>query len=210
MDPQTGRFVSEDPYEGEIEGPVSLHRYLYAGESPVNLYDPTGQSMLNDFIRLAWRFIPTAFNTALSFGRFAHTEIQWDIWSRYPGVTPEFTLNGGRADLFEAPNFLYEIKPNGGTVSPSKQLDRYLRNNNQYSLGYTEFLGSVSPRLAPGISIDYWWDGPGIILYQGRINRVGVGAIASSVIMAVTLSNIDYLVGAVAAACASPAAAFGF
>lgn len=42
MDPTTGRFVSEDPYEGDAEGPVSLHRYLYANGSPVSMVDPNG------------------------------------------------------------------------------------------------------------------------------------------------------------------------
>lgn len=48
MDPQTGRFVSEDPYEGGIEGPVSLHRYLYANSGPVNGVDPSGRMTLGE------------------------------------------------------------------------------------------------------------------------------------------------------------------
>lgn len=210
MDPTTGRFVSEDPFEGEIEGPLSLHRFLYANSGPVNGSDPNGESMLTDFLRLAGSLIPAAFNTALSFGRFAHSEIQWDIWSKYPGVTPEIALVGGRADLFEVPNFLYEIKPNGGTVSPSKQLSRYLTKNKQYALGNTEFLGTVTPRLAPGISIDYWLDSPGIVFYQGRVNRLGVGTVVSAVILRVAISNTNYLVGAMATACSRTSAAFGF
>lgn len=43
MDPQTGRFVSEDPFGGDPNGPVSLHRYLYANQSPLMLIDPTGE-----------------------------------------------------------------------------------------------------------------------------------------------------------------------
>jgi RHS repeat-associated protein len=47
MDPSTGRFVSVDPYEGDPQAPVSLHRYLYAGISPLNYVDPSGENYLN-------------------------------------------------------------------------------------------------------------------------------------------------------------------
>jgi RHS repeat-associated protein len=45
MDPGTGRFVSVDPYAGDPQAPVSLHRYLYAGASPLSFNDPTGKSI---------------------------------------------------------------------------------------------------------------------------------------------------------------------
>ncbi|MCB9497726.1 MAG: putative Ig domain-containing protein, partial [Fibrobacteria bacterium] len=44
MDPSTGRFASEDPYEGDPNGPVSLHRYVYAASTPIRFIDPTGRS----------------------------------------------------------------------------------------------------------------------------------------------------------------------
>jgi RHS repeat-associated protein len=39
----TGRFLTIDPYLGDLQDPLSLHRYLYAGVDPVNHKDPTGQ-----------------------------------------------------------------------------------------------------------------------------------------------------------------------
>jgi hypothetical protein len=47
MDPATGRFLSLDPVDGEIESPASLHRYSYAFNNPVNYRDPTG--LFGDF-----------------------------------------------------------------------------------------------------------------------------------------------------------------
>jgi hypothetical protein len=47
MDPSTGRFLSMDPVDGEIEVPASLHRYSYAFDNPVNYRDPTG--LFGDF-----------------------------------------------------------------------------------------------------------------------------------------------------------------
>jgi len=40
MDPNTGRFTSEDPL-GFVDGP---NRYVYCAASPVNLVDPYGES----------------------------------------------------------------------------------------------------------------------------------------------------------------------
>ena len=43
-DPATGVFLSQDPLLGELEDPVTRHRYLYAASNPANFTDPTGES----------------------------------------------------------------------------------------------------------------------------------------------------------------------
>ncbi len=43
-DPETGRFVSKDPYKGERDNPISLNPYIYSYNDPINLYDPSGMS----------------------------------------------------------------------------------------------------------------------------------------------------------------------
>lgn len=40
---ETGRFLSHDPFAGDINTPISLHRYLYANASPAVFVDPTGE-----------------------------------------------------------------------------------------------------------------------------------------------------------------------
>ena len=42
MDTSTGRFISQDTYQGDINDPVSLHKYLYANAYPVMYSDPSG------------------------------------------------------------------------------------------------------------------------------------------------------------------------
>jgi RHS repeat-associated protein len=42
-DPETGRFLTKDPFEGYADVPASLNRYTYAHDNPVNLTDPSGQ-----------------------------------------------------------------------------------------------------------------------------------------------------------------------
>jgi RHS repeat-associated protein len=46
MDPTTGRFVSEDPLQGEPNMPVTQHRFHYVGSSPINFVDPSGEMLL--------------------------------------------------------------------------------------------------------------------------------------------------------------------
>ncbi|MCC6627692.1 MAG: hypothetical protein IT340_09855 [Chloroflexi bacterium] len=41
-DPATGRFLQRDPYAGLAGSPLSLHRYAYVQNNPVNATDPTG------------------------------------------------------------------------------------------------------------------------------------------------------------------------
>jgi len=47
-EPETGRFLSRDSYEGEIDNPLSRHLYTYVENNPVNYADPTGHGKLID------------------------------------------------------------------------------------------------------------------------------------------------------------------
>ncbi len=42
LNPNPGRFRTMDAYEGNNEDPLSLHKYLYAQDNPVNRIDPSG------------------------------------------------------------------------------------------------------------------------------------------------------------------------
>jgi RHS repeat-associated protein len=44
MNPLTGRFLSRDPEDGDFDDPATLHKYLYAGDDPVDQSDPTGRA----------------------------------------------------------------------------------------------------------------------------------------------------------------------
>jgi RHS repeat-associated protein len=43
MNPEDGRFLSQDLYAGRSADPISLHRYLYASDDPTVMEDPGGQ-----------------------------------------------------------------------------------------------------------------------------------------------------------------------
>ena len=48
LDVRLGRFISMDVYEGNSQDPLSLHKYLYVSDNPVNLVDPSGNEGVAD------------------------------------------------------------------------------------------------------------------------------------------------------------------
>ncbi len=46
--PDTGRFWTEDSYEGNGSDPASLHKYTYCGNNPVNAFDPSGKLSITE------------------------------------------------------------------------------------------------------------------------------------------------------------------
>ena len=46
-DPGSGRFLRRDTYEGRLNEPITLHKYLYANANPVNGIDPSGLSTIS-------------------------------------------------------------------------------------------------------------------------------------------------------------------
>ena len=47
-----GRFMSLDPYPGEMDEPASIHKYLYTNADPVNYVDPSGMSAGREYAGL--------------------------------------------------------------------------------------------------------------------------------------------------------------
>ncbi|MEW6737276.1 MAG: RHS repeat-associated core domain-containing protein, partial [Acidobacteriota bacterium] len=63
--PVTGRFMTQDSFEGFNTQPLSLHKYTYAHNDPVNKKDPTGRFAVDAAIG---NIFNTAFATAAVFG----------------------------------------------------------------------------------------------------------------------------------------------
>jgi hypothetical protein len=54
----TGRFWTRDTFEGDLQSPASLHKYIYASADPVNRHDPSGNDDLAEFAT-AFSIAPT-------------------------------------------------------------------------------------------------------------------------------------------------------
>ncbi|MDB6028311.1 MAG: wapA7, partial [Verrucomicrobiales bacterium] len=48
LSPESGRFWTMDTYDGEVQEPLSLHKYLYAHSDPVDNLDPSGNWSLTE------------------------------------------------------------------------------------------------------------------------------------------------------------------
>jgi RHS repeat-associated protein len=48
-DTNSGRFTRRDTYEGSLDDPLTLHKYIYANANPVSFIDPTGLSAFSDY-----------------------------------------------------------------------------------------------------------------------------------------------------------------
>jgi hypothetical protein len=46
--PETGRFISRDPYKGNVVDPQSLNLYLYCKNNPILYFDPSGYDAVLD------------------------------------------------------------------------------------------------------------------------------------------------------------------
>jgi RHS repeat-associated protein len=69
-DPILWRFTSRDPIEGTYENPMTLHRYLYCNNDPINKTDPTGKlgipGVFREFAEL-YEARTEAFSNVLAF-----------------------------------------------------------------------------------------------------------------------------------------------
>ncbi len=76
---ETGRFISQDSYEGSSGDPGSLHKYLYAASNPANRKDPSGfnsiveQTVVADFVGLGstYSYAPLATVSQAGLAEFA-------------------------------------------------------------------------------------------------------------------------------------------
>jgi RHS repeat-associated protein len=88
MDPQIGRFVTLDPWQGDGHVPLSFHRYLYANGSPVSLRDASGTATLGEFLTVVAMVGILAANVDCSSGNAPF------VLTKTTTVGPFFLMNG--------------------------------------------------------------------------------------------------------------------
>ncbi|MBQ0775896.1 MAG: RHS repeat-associated core domain-containing protein, partial [Gammaproteobacteria bacterium] len=91
----SGRFTQMDTWNGSMNDPIALHKYLYANANPTMYVDPTGKfASLGEFgvaftvlglgVTAAYQQGPafgSAFNTGLSMPEFQHGAGQSALWN---------------------------------------------------------------------------------------------------------------------------------
>jgi RHS repeat-associated protein len=124
MDPNTGRFASEDRFGGNANNAASLHRYLYSNSSPIAFADPSG------FLAEKWWFLR---------GILIHDYIAQKYCDEYGSVgnsscVKDYSLPGasrgpgayGYVDVFSYKRLeFYEIKPSTRVAEGLEQVQTY-------------------------------------------------------------------------------------
>nr|WP_275994511.1 RHS repeat-associated core domain-containing protein [Argonema antarcticum] len=195
-DESIGRFTRRDTWEGFLSNPVSLHKYIYAHNNPVNLTDSSGLTPLTDvvlgFRRVGLYSFLNPIYAYAQFGGIVHRAIEADILQRYSGVQIEVPVQGGRIDVIYRPSQIFDIKPLDGVVDPNIQLDRYIRMNPERNFvkGTFMFEGRLdNPPPLIGTSLRYYTDEPGVIVYYPFINETGKAMITTTLFLAIAASN---------------------
>lgn len=76
-DPQIGRFLTTDPFEGQAFDPPTLHKYLYTQNDPVNKLDPSGEFTLQE---LNAANVIVAYSASFAIGGRTHLSLNYNVY----------------------------------------------------------------------------------------------------------------------------------
>jgi RHS repeat-associated protein len=195
--PDTGRFWTMDSFAGRQEEPLSLHRYLYGWDNPVNMDDPSGNvPIVSNFIwgnRVHQKIYDDFLETGFGAQRTANQPMSSILGIPYVPI-----LTAGRPDLVQYPSAgnpgeVYEIKPVGfdNFIEGQVQLQWYLSVLNALDPQKRQWqAGSIGTYTPPSfISLSYGVFAVvsppvrGVILYyveDVRLDAILVGAYMAS------------------------------
>ena len=146
----TGRFWTMDTYEGDTEDPLSLHKYLYCQDGPVDGFDPGGHSQSTDFGNKVQDVITDEFIDSGKVGvRGGNRAIGTMVDELSVGplrLRPDlYQRNDG--DTTGAGNFFFEIKSTdpGEIAKGTSKVALYNGLLNHYGIWH------------PGSSLDYFF-----------------------------------------------------
>jgi RHS repeat-associated protein len=160
--PRVGRFLSMDPWRGEVTSPLSLNRYVYAYNNPVNYIDPTGL--------MAWYQVDDLlYGVAVSAGEAIVDAIKSPVYMYELSkamITGQLSfkdlLNGiGQsakepiAHLINNHKLIWQDKPRDPSNKEVKEYGRQLGNTIQMaagSAGAIKILAKAVPKLAKSLN----------------------------------------------------------
>lgn len=142
LDTTSGRFLTIDPYLGNLSDALSLHRYLYARLDPVDRNDPTGQqfSMAEVSISIDIDSTLESLNTAYYKNLFKFTISA--LRCIYCLINPGYQLQGAAIDL------LFD------SDTADVGLQMYERGQDMIVEGYQQ-LGEAAGEALVGTAVDF-------------------------------------------------------
>lgn len=71
MNPSTGTFITEDSFGGFTSNPITLNRYVYAGQNPISYRDPSGHffGAYGEVLSLTLREMANDYYSTIASGR---------------------------------------------------------------------------------------------------------------------------------------------
>ena len=119
--PDTGRFWTMDTFQGSSEDPLSLHRYTYCANDPVNAADPMG------LLTQSFGYLVEPIIQSVYASDHAGDVVAYGQWTRIGGLTGNlFKL---KPDIFNTTTKRWaEIKPftTSGIAKAGIQFTKYL------------------------------------------------------------------------------------
>jgi len=111
LNTSTGRFGTMDSYEGNNEDPLSLHKYLYAADSPLDNTDPSGLTLYKCLIDASASGSSLPFDLYMIGGQ--HAYIYDDTTEEIYELDGSIWHCGGTIKKVE-PNFRYRLPGQAG------------------------------------------------------------------------------------------------
>lgn len=187
MNPNTGRFLTMDSFQGNQLDPLSLQKYLYGHADPVNNTDPSGKMSVTErgtrvhtFLGKRWESQDPRFGVGLGGRRWGNRQVRtiayeitgighpnWWPWNIKPDLTE---IDSPKPQVIPATKgYIFEIKPgilslaNGGLLAheimdTTIQLAGYFILNTIMSGGYSDFW--ERGRLDANAKVQVWQDFP--------------------------------------------------
>jgi RHS repeat-associated protein len=92
-DPSTGRFLGIDPFEGNLNSPISRHRYLYGNANPISYSDPSGEFSIAEVTATVLVFnilsVVTHSTVTQLISKSRNKELVWGGWVTSTGFSSE-------------------------------------------------------------------------------------------------------------------------
>ena len=165
-DQSIGRFISKDPWEGEIQDPRTLDGYQYGANNPIIYVDPSGNSFLY--------FTASSPNLLLLSSIVAVSAYHYAVNSANVAIGIHTLASAGLAALSELPDKI--LIPAVHAINIVKQeaieeLSRRRNELNEWHLIIQEFTGignRISPSFNPPIG------SPSFVIYEKGGNEMRI------------------------------------